>query len=430
MRQEPGQARRPPAARLRPASVRPAKAAAKPEGTRPSLPSRRSRPSSRRPGQQAGCQSAPEARRPRLPAKTAAKPVAKADQPKSAPRPNQRSKDPKPPTGNSPVGRKPCAESSRPEARRARRSSAAPQSSAPHRAQPAPAPAQDSDKSTRAPAAERPPASALPTASHRRARRTRLPSQLEAVPPDAQGRPQARQQLEDQGRPRADRGRSARHARRRVHEREADRRSSARSLQALKHDMLSNAGETTEHLREDTSIVPDPADRATIEEEHALELRTRDRERKLLKKIEQSIARIDAGDYGYCDETGEPIGARPPAGAPDRDAVARGAAAPRAEAEDVRRLSRYVARPAAPAAGHRPTRHAAEGRKHGFFRKVVQFVANPATDWAELDSRQDDARRARAREVRAQGDDRAQAAQRLRAQARVRHAAQDARAKA
>jgi DnaK suppressor protein len=79
-------------------------------------------------------------------------------------------------------------------------------------------------------------------------------------------------------------------------------------LQGQKDDLLSNAGETTEHLREDTSIVPDPADRATIEEEHALELRTRDRERKLLKKIEQSIARIDSGDYGYCDETGEPIG--------------------------------------------------------------------------------------------------------------------------
>jgi len=76
----------------------------------------------------------------------------------------------------------------------------------------------------------------------------------------------------------------------------------------LKNDMLSNAGETTEHLREDTVVVPDPADRATIEEEHALELRTRDRERKLLKKIEQSIARIDADDYGYCDETGEAIG--------------------------------------------------------------------------------------------------------------------------
>jgi DnaK suppressor protein len=76
----------------------------------------------------------------------------------------------------------------------------------------------------------------------------------------------------------------------------------------LKNDMLNNAGETTEHLREDTVVVPDPADRATIEEEHALELRTRDRERKLLKKIEQSISRIDAGDYGYCDETGEAIG--------------------------------------------------------------------------------------------------------------------------
>lgn len=81
-----------------------------------------------------------------------------------------------------------------------------------------------------------------------------------------------------------------------------------RKLNLLKEDMLANAGETTEHLREDTVVVPDPADRATIEEEHALELRTRDRERKLLKKIGQAIARIDAGDYGYCEETGEPIG--------------------------------------------------------------------------------------------------------------------------
>ena len=79
-------------------------------------------------------------------------------------------------------------------------------------------------------------------------------------------------------------------------------------LSTLKTEILNSAGETTEHLREDTVIVPDPADRATIEEEHALELRTRDRERKLLKKIEQSIQRIDAGDYGYCDETGEAIG--------------------------------------------------------------------------------------------------------------------------
>jgi DnaK suppressor protein len=79
-------------------------------------------------------------------------------------------------------------------------------------------------------------------------------------------------------------------------------------LSLLKQEIHASAGETTEHLREDTVVVPDPADRATIEEEHALELRTRDRERKLLKKIEQSISRIDAGDYGYCDETGEAIG--------------------------------------------------------------------------------------------------------------------------
>lgn len=79
-------------------------------------------------------------------------------------------------------------------------------------------------------------------------------------------------------------------------------------LLSLKSDILNNADKTTETLRSDTVIVPDPADRATIEEEHALELRTRDRERKLLKKIEQSIAMIDAGEYGYCDETGEPIG--------------------------------------------------------------------------------------------------------------------------
>ncbi|ALF89512.1 MULTISPECIES: RNA polymerase-binding protein DksA [Ralstonia solanacearum species complex] len=78
-------------------------------------------------------------------------------------------------------------------------------------------------------------------------------------------------------------------------------------LEKLRDDILKNAGQTTEHLRE-TVIVPDPADRATIEEEHALELRTRDRERKLLKKVEQSIQRIDEGNYGYCDETGEPIG--------------------------------------------------------------------------------------------------------------------------
>jgi DnaK suppressor protein len=78
-------------------------------------------------------------------------------------------------------------------------------------------------------------------------------------------------------------------------------------LQEMERELLQNADETTEHLRE-TVIVPDPADRATIEEEHALELRTRDRERKLLKKVQQALARIESGDYGYCEETGDPIG--------------------------------------------------------------------------------------------------------------------------
>ncbi|HBT33871.1 MAG TPA: RNA polymerase-binding protein DksA [Pusillimonas sp.] len=78
-------------------------------------------------------------------------------------------------------------------------------------------------------------------------------------------------------------------------------------LKQLEQDILTNAGLTTEHLRE-TQFVPDPADRATIEEEHALELRTRDRERKLLKKVQQSLTMIDSGNYGWCEETGEPIG--------------------------------------------------------------------------------------------------------------------------
>jgi DnaK suppressor protein len=79
-------------------------------------------------------------------------------------------------------------------------------------------------------------------------------------------------------------------------------------LTALRDGVLKNASDTTETLRHDTTVVPDPTDRATIEEEHALELRTRDRERKLLKKIQQSLGRIEQDDYGYCDETGEPIG--------------------------------------------------------------------------------------------------------------------------
>lgn len=67
------------------------------------------------------------------------------------------------------------------------------------------------------------------------------------------------------------------------------------------------AQETTQHLQENAAT-PDWTDRASSEEEHTLELRVRDRERKLLKKIRESLRRIDDGSYGWCEESGEPIG--------------------------------------------------------------------------------------------------------------------------
>ena len=75
----------------------------------------------------------------------------------------------------------------------------------------------------------------------------------------------------------------------------------------IRDQILRNADNTGEHLREN-EVTTDPSDRATLEEEYTLELRTRDRERKLLKKVEKSIKLIDDGEYGYCEETGEPIG--------------------------------------------------------------------------------------------------------------------------
>ena len=75
----------------------------------------------------------------------------------------------------------------------------------------------------------------------------------------------------------------------------------------LRDQLLQNADDTGEHLREN-EVTTDPSDRATLEEEYTLELRTRDRERKLLKKVEKSLRMIDDGSYGWCEETGEPIG--------------------------------------------------------------------------------------------------------------------------
>jgi DnaK suppressor protein len=78
-------------------------------------------------------------------------------------------------------------------------------------------------------------------------------------------------------------------------------------LQTMKDEILVNARETGEHLKEN-EVFADPNDRATVEEENMLEQRVRDRERKLLKKIDSALRRIEAGDYGFCLETGDPIG--------------------------------------------------------------------------------------------------------------------------
>ncbi|HLW04279.1 MAG TPA: RNA polymerase-binding protein DksA [Azoarcus sp.] len=78
-------------------------------------------------------------------------------------------------------------------------------------------------------------------------------------------------------------------------------------LQVEREALLESARETSQNLQ-DNEVAADWTDRATVEEEHALELRVRDRERKLLKKIEQALRRIETGDYGWCEETGEPIG--------------------------------------------------------------------------------------------------------------------------
>ena len=79
------------------------------------------------------------------------------------------------------------------------------------------------------------------------------------------------------------------------------------TLVEMQRALLENAGSTSEHLREHEAEA-DVADQATIEEENALELRARDRERKLLRKIDEALMRITDGSYGYCEETGEPIG--------------------------------------------------------------------------------------------------------------------------
>lgn len=83
-----------------------------------------------------------------------------------------------------------------------------------------------------------------------------------------------------------------------------------RKLLEWKQDILRESKYTLEQLQEDNHNLPDLTDRASSETEKALELRTRDRQRKLIAKIDSALRRIETGEYGYCEETGEPIGLR------------------------------------------------------------------------------------------------------------------------
>jgi DnaK suppressor protein len=79
-------------------------------------------------------------------------------------------------------------------------------------------------------------------------------------------------------------------------------------LKSWKRELMTEVDRTVHHMQDEAANFPDPNDRATQESEFGLELRTRDRERKLLRKINSALARIDEGTYGYCEETGEEIG--------------------------------------------------------------------------------------------------------------------------
>jgi len=81
-------------------------------------------------------------------------------------------------------------------------------------------------------------------------------------------------------------------------------------LASWKRDLMEEVDRTMTHMKDEAANPPDPNDRATLESEFALELRTRDRERKLIRKIDEALKRIDDGSYGYCLETGEPIGVK------------------------------------------------------------------------------------------------------------------------
>lgn len=81
-------------------------------------------------------------------------------------------------------------------------------------------------------------------------------------------------------------------------------------LQSWKRELMEEVDRTVHHMQDESGSLPDPNDRATQEEEFSLELRTRDRERKLIKKIDKTLGNIDNDDYGYCEDCGVDIGIR------------------------------------------------------------------------------------------------------------------------
>ena len=114
----------------------------------------------------------------------------------------------------------------------------------------------------------------------------------------------------------------------------------ARILQNWKRDLMVEVDRTVLHMKDEAANFPDPNDRATQEEEFSLELRTRDRERKLIRKIDEALKRIEDGSYGYCLETGEEIGIKRSGSPAGRHALGRSPGAARAPRKAIRRPRR------------------------------------------------------------------------------------------
>jgi RNA polymerase-binding protein DksA len=121
-----------------------------------------------------------------------------------------------------------------------------------------------------------------------------------------------------------------------------------------KRDLMEEVDRTVSHMKDEAANFPDPNDRATQEEEFSLELRTRDRERKLIRKIDEALKRIEDGTYGYCLETGEEIGIKRLEARPGGDAVDRSPGTARTPRAPVRRSRRPLplTRPIVPATLH------------------------------------------------------------------------------